>query len=53
VLTASTHEEDVVRSYDLGVNTFISKPVEFEEFLRVVAMIKDYWILIASLPPAA
>lgn len=53
VLTASTHEEDVVRSYDLGVNTFISKPVEFEEFIKVITMIEQYWILIATLPPAA
>jgi CheY-like chemotaxis protein len=53
ILTASTHEEDIVRSYDLGVNTFISKPVEFEEFIRVVTMIEQYWIVIATLPPAS
>ncbi len=53
VLTASTQEEDIVRSYDLGVNTFISKPVEFEEFIRVVTMIEQYWIFIATLPPAS
>jgi CheY-like chemotaxis protein len=53
VLTASTQEEDIVRSYDLGVNTFISKPVEFEEFIKVVTMIEQYWIFIATLPPAS
>jgi DNA-binding response OmpR family regulator len=52
ILTASTHEEDVVRSYDLGVNTFISKPVEFEEFIKVITAIEQYWILIATLPPS-
>lgn len=52
VLTASTREEDVVRSYDLGVNTFISKPVEFEDFIKVVMTIQDYWIVVATLPPA-
>lgn len=50
-LTSSTLEEDVVRTYDLGVNTFISKPVKFEDFIRVIATIRDYWILIATLPP--
>jgi len=50
VLTTSTSEEDIVRSYELGVNTFISKPVQFEDFIKVVATIRDYWIVIASLP---
>ena len=53
VLTTSTREEDVVRTYDLGVNTFISKPVRFEDFIKVVAAIQEYWIVIATLPPAA
>jgi chemotaxis family two-component system response regulator Rcp1 len=51
VLTTSTREEDVVRSYDLGVNTFISKPVRFEDFIKVVTAIQEYWIVIATLPP--
>ena len=50
-LTASNRKEDVTRAYDLGVNTFITKPVEFEDFLKVVTSIQDYWILIATLPP--
>jgi chemotaxis family two-component system response regulator Rcp1 len=50
VLTTSTAEEDIVRSYELGVNTFISKPVQFEDFIKVVATIREYWIVIASLP---
>lgn len=53
VLTTSTREEDVVRTYDLGVNTFISKPVRFEDFIKVVTAIQEYWIVIATLPPAA
>lgn len=51
VLTVSTREEDVVRSYDLGVNTFITKPVRFEDFIKAVATIEEYWIVIATLPP--
>jgi CheY-like chemotaxis protein len=51
VLTVSQREQDIVRSYDLGVNTYIQKPVEFENFMRVVNTVHDYWILIATLPP--
>lgn len=50
VLTTSTREEDVVRTYDLGVNTFISKPVRFEDFLKVVTTVQEYWVFIATLP---
>jgi len=50
VLTTSTREEDVVRAYDLGVNTFITKPVRFEDFINVVTTIREYWIVIATLP---
>ena len=52
VLTVSPREEDIVRSYDLGVNTYIQKPVEFDSFMRVVNAVQEYWILIATLPPA-
>jgi CheY-like chemotaxis protein len=52
VLTTSTREGDVVKTYDLGVNTFISKPVRFEDFIKVVTTIQEYWIFIATLPAA-
>jgi CheY-like chemotaxis protein len=52
VLTVSQREQDIVKSYDLGVNTYIQKPVEFDNFLRVVNTVHEYWILIATLPPA-
>ncbi|MDC4206588.1 MAG: response regulator [Candidatus Manganitrophus sp.] len=52
VLTASPREEDVVRTYNLGVNTYIQKPVEFDNFMRVVHAVQEYWIVIASLPPS-
>jgi two-component system response regulator len=51
VLTVSQREQDIVRSYDLGVNTYIQKPVEFENFMRVINSVHDYWVLIATLPP--
>lgn len=51
VLTASTRAEDVAEAYDLGVNTFITKPVRFKDFLRVITTIQEYWIATATLPP--
>lgn len=53
VLTVSQREQDIVRSYNLGVNTYIQKPVEFENFMHVVNTVHDYWILIATLPPSS
>ncbi len=51
ILSASSREEDIVRSYNLGVNTFIPKPVRFEDFVTVISTIQQYWILVAALPP--
>jgi CheY-like chemotaxis protein len=53
MLTASEREEDVARSYKLGSNTYISKPVEFEKFLHAIELIGEYWIVVATLPPKA
>ncbi|WDT79367.1 MAG: hypothetical protein MPW14_19805 [Candidatus Manganitrophus sp.] len=41
-----------MRTYNLGVNTYIQKPVEFDNFMRVVHAVQEYWIVIASLPPS-
>jgi CheY-like chemotaxis protein len=51
VLTVSSREEDIARCYDLGVNTFVTKPVRFEDFIQVVTTIKEYWIVAGTLPP--
>jgi CheY-like chemotaxis protein len=53
MLTASDREEDVVKSYRLGSNTYIQKPVEFEKFLHALEVLGEYWIVIAKLPSAA
>lgn len=50
VLTTSKAEQDIIRSYDLGVNSFISKPVTFEELVDVTRRIGDYWFGIVELP---
>lgn len=50
VLTTSKSEEDILKSYDLGVNCFISKPVLFEELIDVVRSIGQYWFEIVKLP---
>lgn len=50
VLTSSKEDRDVVASYNLGVNSFISKPVEFDEFAKVVSDLGYYWLFINHPP---
>jgi two-component system response regulator len=50
VLTSSQSEEDVLRSYNLGANCFITKPVGLEQFAKVVNSIEDFWFTIVRLP---
>jgi two-component system, response regulator len=50
VMTSSNEERDVVESYELGVNSYIVKPVEFEAFLETVAKIGLYWVLTNRAP---
>jgi CheY-like chemotaxis protein len=52
-LTTSQAEEDVLRSYDLGVSSFIIKPVDFDGLVRVMRSLEDYWFQIVRLPGAA
>jgi len=50
VLTTSKAEEDIYRTYDLGANSFIAKPVKFESLVTLMKEIKRYWIEIVELP---
>jgi CheY-like chemotaxis protein len=51
MLTSSREERDVVRSYQLGVNAFVVKPVDFSEFLKAVQDLGMFWALINEPPP--
>lgn len=50
VLTTSKQEEDIVRSYDLGCNSFITKPVDIDQFMGVVRQFGSYWFELVTLP---
>jgi CheY-like chemotaxis protein len=52
VLTSSQAEEDVVRSYQLKANAYLTKPVDPEEFIEVVRTFKTFWLEVVRLPPA-
>ncbi len=51
VLTTSDAERDILRSYDLHANCYVTKPVDMNQFVRVVNYIEDFWFSIVKLPP--
>jgi CheY-like chemotaxis protein len=51
VMTSSTEEGDLVRSYHYGVNSYIQKPVDFNEFRKIVRTLGLYWLLVNAPPP--
>ena len=53
VMTTSKAEEDIYRTYDLGVNSFIVKPVAFEALVEIMQTLTQYWFQIVVLPPAS
>ena len=50
VLTTSEAEEDVLRVYNLNANCYVSKPVDLDQFIKVVRSIEDFWLTIVKLP---
>jgi CheY-like chemotaxis protein len=50
VLTVSERQEDIARAYQLGANTYITKPVAFDEFTHTIDTLWEYWMVIAKLP---
>jgi two-component system, response regulator len=51
VMTTSRAEEDILKSYDLGVNSFIVKPLVFERLVQIMHSLGNYWFEIVQLPP--
>ncbi len=50
VLTTSKAEEDIIRSYELQANCFVSKPVDLDQFISTIKAIGDFWLAIVKLP---
>ncbi|MBM3323364.1 response regulator [candidate division WOR-3 bacterium] len=50
VLTTSKAEEDIVRSYELHANSYVTKPVDFEQFMKVVQSIEGFWLTVVKYP---
>jgi chemotaxis family two-component system response regulator Rcp1 len=51
VLTVSKSEEDILKSYDLHANCYITKPVDLDQFMKVIRSIQEFWLTIVKLPP--
>ncbi|SFI24139.1 response regulator [Planctomicrobium piriforme] len=51
ILTSSGEEEDLIRGYDLGANSYVRKPVDFEQFLFAAQQLQLYWLVLNEPPP--
>ncbi len=51
ILTTSQAEEDILKAYNLCANCYIAKPVDFDQFIKIVQSIEDFWFTIVKLPP--
>lgn len=51
VLTSSMAEQDIIKSYDLHANCYVTKPVSIDQFVKVVHTVEDFWFTIVRLPP--
>ena len=50
VITSSEAEQDILRTYDLHVNCYVTKPVDLDQFIKVVQSIETFWLTIVQLP---
>lgn len=51
ILTVSKDEEDVLKTYNLHANCFITKPIDLNQFIKIVKSIEDFWLTVVKLPP--
>jgi CheY-like chemotaxis protein len=51
ILTTSRAEQDILKSYDLHANCYVTKPVDLDQFIAVVRSIEDFWLTVVALPP--
>lgn len=51
ILTTSRDEADVIKTYDLHANCYVTKPVDLEQFITVVRSVEDFWLTVVKLPP--
>ena len=51
VFTSSSEEEDMIKSYDLGANSYVRKPVDFEQFLEATRQLGLYWLVLNQVAP--
>jgi two-component system response regulator len=51
ILTSSREEEDLIRGYDLGANSYVRKPVDFTQFVEAVHQLQVYWLVLNEAPP--
>jgi chemotaxis family two-component system response regulator Rcp1 len=51
ILTVSQAEEDILKSYDLNGNCYVTKPLDLDQFIKVVKSIEEFWLTIVTLPP--
>jgi CheY-like chemotaxis protein len=51
VLTSSREENDLIKTYDLGVNAYVVKPVDFKQFIEAVKQIGNFWAILNEFPP--
>ncbi len=51
ILTTSQAKQDIIKSYDLHANSYVTKPVNLEEFLTALKSVESFWLTVAKLPP--
>ena len=51
VLTVSRDEEDILKAYDMHANCYVTKPLDFEQFVKITKTIEEFWLTIVKLPP--